>query len=69
MPALPASIVPILLHFAPLLTAPTWRHVQALLPGTLLAQDPRTVSAALRVMGLANEPRFEKYHRVPSRGR
>jgi hypothetical protein len=69
MPALPASIVPILLPFAPLFTAPTWRHVQVLLLGTLLAQGPRTVAAALRVMGLAYEPRFEKYHRVLSRGR
>ena len=69
MPALPASMVPILLPFAPLLTAPTWRPVQVLLLGTLLAQGPRTVTAALRVMGLANEPRFEKDHRVLSRGR
>lgn len=69
MPTLPASIVPILLPFAPLFTTPTWRHVQVLLLGTLLAQGPRTVTAALRVMGLANEPRFEKYHRVLSRGR
>ena len=69
MPTLPASMVPILLPFAPLFTAPTWRHVQVLLLGTLLAQGPRTVTAALRVMGLANEPRFEKYHRVLSRGR
>ena len=69
MPALPASMVPILLPFAPLLTAPTWRPVQVLLLGTLLAQGPRTVTAALRVMGLANEPRVEKSHRVLSRGR
>ena len=68
MPALPASMVPILLPFAPLFTAPTWHHVQVLLLGTLLAQGPRTVTAALRVMGLAHEPRFEKYHRVLSRG-
>ena len=69
MPHLPASIVPILLSFAPLFTAPTWRHVQVLVTGTLLAQGPRTVAAALRVMGLAQEPRFERYHRVLSRGR
>jgi hypothetical protein len=58
-----------LLPFAPLFTAPTWRHVQVLLIGTLLAQGPRTVAAALRVMGLAHAPRFERYHRVLSRGR
>jgi hypothetical protein len=69
MPHLPASIIPTLLPFASLFTAPTWRHVQVLLTGTLLAQGPRTVAAALRVMGLAHEPRFERYHRVLSRGR
>jgi hypothetical protein len=68
MPHLPASIVPILFAFAPLFTAPTWRHVQVLVTGTLLAHGPRTVAAALRVMGLAQEPRFERYHRVLSRG-
>jgi hypothetical protein len=68
MPALPASMVPILLPFAPLFTAPIWRPVQVLLRGTLLAQGPRTVTAALRAMGLANAPRFEKDRRVLSRG-
>ena len=68
MPHLPASIVPVLFAFAPLFTAPTWRHVQVLVTGTLLAHGPRTVAAALRVMGLAQEPRFERYHRVLSRG-
>ncbi len=69
MHLLPASIVPTLLPFAPLFTAPTWRHVQVLVTGTLLAQGPRTVAAALRVMGLAHESRFERDHRVLSRGR
>ncbi len=67
MPHLPASIVPILIPFAPLFTAPTWRHVQVLLIGALLAQGPRTVAAVLRVVGLGGERRFEKYHRVLSR--
>ena len=69
MPRLPASIVPTLLPCAPLFTAPTWRPVQVLVTGTLLAQGPRTVAAARRVMGLAHEPRFERDHRVLSRGR
>ena len=60
MPHLPASIVPTLLPFAPLFTAPTWRHVQVLLTGALLAQGPRTVTAALRAIGLGQERRFER---------
>jgi hypothetical protein len=37
--------------FQSLFTEPTWRKVQVLLVGTLLAQGRRTVSAALRQMG------------------
>ena len=47
-----------------LFTAPTWTHAQVLLVGTLLAQGPRTVTAALPAMGLGQERRFERYHRV-----
>ncbi len=39
--------------FAPLFSQPVFRHVQGLLVGTLLASGDRTVTAALRVMGLA----------------
>jgi hypothetical protein len=66
---LPTAIVTILLPFASLFTAPTWAHAQVLLVGTLLAQGPRTVTAALRAMGLGQEPRFERYHRVLNRAR
>jgi hypothetical protein len=69
MSPLPASIVAVLQPFACLFTNPTWVHVQVLLAGTLLAQGPRTVTAALRVMGLSGERRFERYHRVLNRAR
>lgn len=69
MPALPASIVAVLQPFASLFTSPTWAHAQVLLLGTLLAQGPRTVTAALRAMGLSGERRFERYHRVLNRAR
>ena len=38
-----------------------------LVVGTLLAPGKRTVTAALRVMGLAHTRRFERYHRVLNR--
>ena len=38
-----------------------------LLVGTLLAPGKRTVTAALRVLGLAHSQRFERYHRVRNR--
>ena len=40
-----------------------------LVVGTLLAPGKRTVTAALRVMGLEHTPRFERYHRVLNRAR
>ena len=66
---IPLAILPIILPFAPLFTRPTWEPMQVLLTGTLLCQGPRTVAAALRAMGLADEKRFEKYHRVLHRAR
>ena len=69
MLTLPLTIVAVLEPFAVLFTRPTWAHAQVLVIGTLLAQGPRTVTAALRAMGLSGERRFERYHRVLNRAR
>jgi hypothetical protein len=69
MPALPLTIVAVLAPFAVLFTRPSWAHAQVLVIGTLLAQGPRTVAAALRAMGLSGERRCERYHRVLNRAR
>ena len=50
-------------------TAPVWKHVLVLLAGAVLVPRKRTVSAALRVMGLAARPGFARYHEVLSRAR
>ena len=50
-------------------TAPVWRHVLVLVAGAVLAPGKRTVSQALRVMGLAASPGFARYHEVLSRAR
>lgn len=50
-------------HFTPRV----WPQVQVLITGTLLARGQRTVTVALRVMGLADERHFVNYHRVLSR--
>jgi hypothetical protein len=42
-------------------------HVLTLLAGVILTPGGRTVSAALRVMGLGQTPRFTTYHRVLNR--
>jgi hypothetical protein len=67
MPPLPDAIVLVLAPFAPLFSHRVWRHAQVLLVGAMLAPGARTVTAALRVMGLAAERRFTNYHRVLSR--
>ncbi len=69
MSPLPEAIIALLTPFAPLFTKPVWGHVQVLLAGALLCRGPRTVAAVLRVLGLDQERRFEKYHRVLSRAR
>jgi DDE superfamily endonuclease len=69
MPTLPLAMLQALEPFVPLFSRRIWPRVLVLLAGTLLAPGKRTVTAALRVMGLAQSPRFERYHRVLNRAR
>lgn len=69
MPFLPTVIVSLLSNFANVFTKPTWKYAQILLTGAIICNGKRTVSSALRVMGLAHEQRFERYHRVLSKSR
>ncbi len=64
---LPPKMVQVLTPFAPLFSKRVWQHVQVLLAGAILAPGRRTVSSALRAMGLDQEKRFHRYHRVLSR--
>jgi DDE superfamily endonuclease len=61
------DIVPVLLQFAPMFSDRVWPHAVLLVVGAILSPEKRTVTAALRVMGLADEKQFGKYHRVLSR--
>src|ERR687898_3323776 len=67
MPPLPEAIKLVLAPVAPLLSGRVWRHAQVLLLGAMLAPGARTVTTALRVMGLAAERHFTNYHRVLNR--
>ena len=67
MPILPADLLVLLEHFAPLFSRRTWRHVPLLVVGAILAPGRRMVSSALRAVGLAQEPSFQTYHRVLNR--
>ena len=67
MRTLPPKMVQVLAPFAPLFSKRVWRHAQLLLIGAILTPGRRTVSSALRAMGLDREKRFHRYHRVLSR--
>ena len=67
MRTLPATMIQILSPFAPLFSKRVWQHAQVLLAGAILAPGRRTVSSALRVVGLDQQERFHRYHRVLSR--
>ena len=69
MRTLPTQMIRVLLPFAPLFSKRIWQHAQLLLIGAILAPGARTVSSALRAMGLDQEKRFHRYHRVLSRAR
>src|SRR5918993_1339284 len=64
---LPTQMIRVLLPFVPLFSERVFRHAQVLLVGAILAPGARTVSSALRAMGLDQEKRFHRYHRVLSR--
>jgi hypothetical protein len=67
MQALPDDIIAILGMFAPVFSRPVFAHAQLLLVGAILAPGRRTVAAVLRIMGMSEEPQFQKYHRVLNR--
>ncbi len=64
---LPEPIMTLLLPFRPHFRQPTWNKAQILFIGVILATGKRTVTAALRVMGLGAEPHFSSYHHVLNR--
>lgn len=64
---LPPAIMTAIVPFAPLFQAQTWRKVPVLLIGTILVPGKRTVTAALRVMGLKDDGNYAKYHHVLNR--
>lgn len=66
---IPPALVAWLSVFRPYFTAPVWNRVLVLVAGAVLAPGKRTVTQALRVMGLAEERPFQRYHEVLGRAR
>ncbi len=61
------ELLQLIVRFAPLFSKRVWEHAKVLVVGAILAPGKRTVSAALRVMGLSEEEHFQNYHRVLNR--
>ncbi len=67
--SLPEPIIALPASFQPVFTNPTWQKVLVLHIGTLMARGHRTVTVALRQMGLEQSPKFSKYHHLLNRAR
>jgi hypothetical protein len=67
--SLSEPMMSVLCEFESAFSQPTWRKVQVLILGTLLARGRRTVTAALRQMGLCDASNFSLYHHVLNRAR
>jgi hypothetical protein len=65
---LPWIVIELLNPFAPLFYGvTTWEKVKILVIGAILSPGKRTVTAALRAMGLSDEGKFAQYHQVLNR--
>src|SRR5215213_1510220 len=70
MRTLPTMMIRVLVPFAPLFFSErVFEHAQVLMAGASLTPGRRTVSSALRAMGLDQSKTFHRYHRVLSRAK
>ena len=67
MLTLPDAIISALQPFSSMFRQRTWAKAQLLLVGAILAPRRRTITSALRVMGLSDDAGFAKYHHVLNR--
>jgi hypothetical protein len=59
----------LLAPFRSAFTKPTWQKIVPLVEGTLLTHGRRTITAALRAVGLQEERHFNLFHHILSRAR
>jgi hypothetical protein len=67
MLVVPKECANLMTTFAALFTQRVGQHVQVLLVGAILSPGKRTITAVLRVMGLAHATSFQQFHRVLNR--
>lgn len=66
---LPPEIMTVLTPFMQAFSPRVWDWAQVLLVGAILAPGKRTVTAALRVLGLKDDRQYQNYHRVLNRAK
>lgn len=66
---IPPEIQVVLGAFSPLFTAPVCQNATVLAIGAILCIGKRTVTSALKVMGLKDDVHFTNYHRVLNRAK
>jgi len=66
---LPEAIITVLRQFELAFSERVWEWAKILLVGAILAPGKRTVTSALRVIGLSRERQFQTFHRVLNRDR
>jgi hypothetical protein len=64
---MPCELLNFVIAFAPLFSKPVFNHVKLLVIGAIASPHSRTVTNALRVVGLSGEKHFQNYHRVLNR--
>src|SRR5579859_2239765 len=64
---LPAAMIHVVRHVARAFSERVWHWTTLLLIGALLAPGKRTVTAAVRVMGLSSDAQVQTDHRVLTR--
>lgn len=62
---LPVEFMSLMLPFVHLFSKRTFKSVQLLVVGAILAPGKRTITAILRVMGLSQEKHFQNYPKRP----
>ena len=67
MLTLPDEYNTLIAQMRPIFSKRVWNLAMVLFVGAILAPGKRTVTAALRVMGLSEERHFQNYHRVLNR--
>jgi len=66
---LPPEIMTVLTPFMQVFSPRVWDWAQVLLVGAILAPGKRTVTSALRVLGLKDDKQYQNYHRVLNRAK